>query len=54
MNHLESGPMFYIFCPEPMVKSLGNTLKKIGVPTDYIELDAQGFKIEVLPLRQAA
>lgn len=32
-------PLFYISGPEPMVKSLGATLEKIGVPAGHIKLD---------------
>lgn len=32
-------PIFYISGPEPMVKSLEQTMKVIGVPEEYIKLD---------------
>jgi ferredoxin-NADP reductase len=32
-------PIFYISGPEPMVESLGNTLKEAGIPADHIKQD---------------
>lgn len=32
-------PIFYVSGPEPMVKSLSETLKKMGIPPNHIKLD---------------
>lgn len=34
-----SKPIFYVSGPEPMVESLGNTLKEIGIAKDHIKQD---------------
>ena len=40
-------PLFYISGPEPMVESLGNTLKEMGIAQDHIKQDwFPGYPVE--------
>lgn len=34
-----TSPLFYVSGPEPMVESIGDNLKKLGVPDDHIKQD---------------